>query len=89
MPGKHSEWTILTCFLPIALAAATFEILVDPELVNLLVGDLGRGLGFAVPFVQELLMMSTLTVCYVVLCLALFGYFCVGFARSALPAQTK
>ena len=89
MLRKHPEWTILTGLIPVALAAGIFEILVDPELVNLLVSDLGRGLGFAAPFVQELLMMSTLTVCYVVLCLALLGYFSVGFARSALSAQTK
>ena len=63
MPSKHSEWTILTGFIPIALAAAIVEIVVDPELVDLLVGDLGRGLGFAGGFVQELLVMSTLTVC--------------------------
>lgn len=63
MLRKHLGCTILTGFIPIALAAAIFEILVDPELVNLLVGELGRGLGFAAPFVQELLMMSTLTVC--------------------------
>ena len=71
MPGTHSEWTILTGFVPIAVAVAIFEILVDPELVNLLVDDLGRGLGSALPFVQGSLMMSTLTVCYVVFCLAL------------------
>ena len=40
-------------------------------------------------FVRGLVLMSTFVACYVAVCLALLGYFSVGFARSALPAGSK
>ena len=71
--GQHSEWTILTGFLPAALAIAVFEVLIDPELVSILVDDLGRGLDSVPSFVRGLVLMSTFVACYVAVCLALLG----------------
>jgi len=87
--GQHSEWTILTGFVPAALAIAVFEVLIDPELVGILIDDLGRGLDSVPSFVRGLVLMSTVVACYVAVCLALLGYFSVRFARSALPAASK
>ena len=87
--GQHSEWVILTGFLPAALAIAVFEVLIDPELISILIDDLGRGLHFVSSFVRGLVLMSTFVACYVAVCLALLGYFSLGFARSGLPADSK
>ena len=87
--GQHSEWTILIGFLPAALAIAVVEVLIDPELVSILIDDLGSGLDSVSSLVRGLVLMSTFLACYVAVCLALLGYFSVRFARSALPAGSK
>ena len=71
---------ILTGFLPAALAIAVFEVLIDPELVSILIDDLGRGLDSLSSFARGLVLMSTFVACYVTVCLA-----CWDTSRSDSP----
>ena len=79
----------MTGFLPIGLGIAVFEVLIDPDLVDFLIDDLAEGLVSTSSFVQGLLMMSTVVFCYIVLCLALLGWFSAAFARCDLTAEGK
>ena len=76
-------------FVPVVLGTAVFELMIDPQLVQILIEDLGSGLEPGSAFVRGLLMMSTAVFCYLALCLALLGYFLSGFARSTLTAESK
>ena len=86
---QDSAWVILTGLIPVALAGAVIEILVAPELVDLLARDLAQGVASSPPYVEGVILVSTLAVCYLSLCIALLGYYGAGFARSALPRSTK
>ena len=86
---QDSAWVILTGLIPVALAVAVIEILVAPELVNLLARELAQGVASSPPFVEGVILVSALAICYLSLCIALLAYFCTGFARSALPRSTK
>ena len=86
---QDSAWVILTGLIPVALAGAVIEILVAPELVDLLTRDLAQGVASSPPYVEGVIFVSTLAICYLSLCIALLGYYCAGFARSALPRPTK
>ncbi len=85
----HSEWKLLVGVLPALLSVVTVELLVGPEVVELLVGRLVQGVDAEPRFARGVIMMSALTVCYVALCLALLAYYCGGVAASLLPGDRK
>ena len=86
---EHSEWKLLVVVVPALLSVLTVELLVGPELVELLVGRLAQGVDAQPRFARGMIMMSALTVSYVALCLALLAYYCNGVAASTLPASRK
>ena len=85
----HSEWRLVVGVVPALLAVVTVELLVGPEIVELLVGRLVEGVDAEPRFARGMIMMAALTVCYVALCLALLAYYCSGVAASDLPADRK
>ena len=85
----HSEWKLLVGVVPAALAVVTVEVLVGPEVVELLVDQLLQGVDAQPRFARGMIMMSALTVSYVALCLALLAYYCGGVGASPLPADRK
>ena len=85
----HSEWRLLVGVVPALLAVVTVELLVGPEVVELLVGQLVQGVDAQPRFARGMIMMSALTVCYVALCLALLAYYCSAVGASPLPADRK
>ena len=85
----HSEWRLVVGVVPALLAVVTVELLVGPEIVELLVGRLVEGVDAEPRFARGMIMMAALTVCYVALCLALLAYYCSGVAASVLPADRK
>ena len=87
--AEHSEWKLLVVVVPALLSVLTVELLVGPELVELLVGRMVQGVDAQPRFARGMIMMSALTVSYVALCLALLAYYCNGVAASALPAGRK
>ena len=87
--AEHSEWKLLVVVVPALLSVLTVELLVGPELVELLVGRMAQGVDAQPRFARGMIMMSALTVSYVALCLALLAYYCNGVAASALPASRK
>ena len=87
--AEHSEWKLLVGVVPALLSVLTVELLVGPEVVELLVGRLVQGVDAQPRFARGMIMMSALTVSYVALCLALLAYYCNGVATSALPANRK
>ena len=87
--NEHSEWKLLFGMVPALLSVVTVELLVGPEVVELLIGRLVQGVDAQPQFARGMIMMSALTVGYVALCLALLAYYCNGVAASALPANRK
>ena len=85
----QSEWRLLVGVVPALLAVLTVELLVGPEVVELLVGQLVQGVEAQPRFARGMIMMSALTVSYVALCLALLAYYCGGVGASPLPADRK
>ena len=85
----HSEWRLLVGVVPALLAVVTVELLVGPEVVELLVGQLVQGVDAEPRFARGMIMMSALTVSYVALCLALLAYYCSAVGASPLPAGRK
>ena len=85
----RSEWRLLVGVVPAALAVVTVEVLVGPEVVELLVGRLVQGVDAQPRFARGMIMMSALTVCYVALCLVLLAYYCSGVGAGPLPADRK
>ena len=85
----QSEWRLLIGVVPALLAVVTVEVLVGPEVVELLVGQLVQGVDAQPRFARGMIMMSALTVCYVALCLALLAFYCSGVGGSPLPADRK
>lgn len=88
-PAGHSEWRLLVAVVPALLAVVTVELLVGPEVVELLAGRLAQGVDPQPRFARGMIMMSALTICYVALCMALLAYYCNGVAASALPARRR
>ena len=86
---QDSAWMILTGLIPVGLAVAVIEILVAPELIDLLSSDLAQGVTSRPSYVEGVIFVPTLTICYFSLCIALLVFLCTGFARSALPRSTK
>lgn len=85
----HSEWRLVVGVAPALLAVVTVELLVGPEVVELLVGRLVQGVDAEPRFARGMIMMAALTVCYVALCLALLAYYCCGVVASPLPPDRK
>ncbi len=85
----HSEWRLLVGVLPVLLSVATVELLVGPEIVELLIGRLVQGLDAEPRFARGMILMSALTVLYVAFCVGLLAYYCGGVAASPLPASRK
>lgn len=83
------EWKLAVSVVPALISVLTIELLVAPELVDLLVDRLVQGVEARPRFAPGVIMMSALTVCYVALCLALLGYSCHGVATSTLPPERK
>ena len=88
-PAGHWEWRLLVGVVPALLSVVTVELLVGPEVVELLVGRLVQGVSAEPRFARGMIMMSALTVFYVGLCLALLAYYCGGVAASRLPVDRK
>lgn len=85
----QSEWMLLVGVVPALLAVLAVDLLVGPEVVELLVGQLVQGVEAQPRFARSMIMMSALTVSYVGLCLALLAYYCCGVGASPLPADRK
>ena len=85
----QSEWRLLVGVVPALLAVLTVELLVGPEVVELLVGQLVQGVEAQPRFARGMIMMSALTVSYVALCLALLAYYGGAVGVSPLPADRK
>ena len=83
------EWKLAVSVVPALISVLTIELLVAPELVDLLVDRLVQGVEAQPRFAPGVIMMSALTVCYVAICLALLGYSCHGIATSTLPPERK
>lgn len=88
-PTERSEWKLLVGVVPALLSVVTVELLVGPEVVELLVGRLVQGVDAQPQFARHMILMSGLTACYVTLCIALFAYDCNGVATSGLPVARK
>ena len=88
-PAAHSEWGLLVAVVPALLSVVTVELLVGPEVVEMLAGRLAQGVDPQPRFARGMIMMSALTICYVALCMALLAYYCNGVAASALPARRR
>ena len=86
---EHSEWKLFFGMVPALLSVVTVELLVGPEVVELLIGRLVQGVDAQPQFAQGMIMMSALTAGYVALCLVLLAYYCNGVATSALPTNRK
>ena len=88
-PAAHSEWGLLVAVVPALLSVVTVELLVGPEVVEMLAGRLAQGVDPQPRFARGMIMMSALTICYVALCMALLAYYCSGVASSALPGRRR
>ena len=87
--AAHFEWRLVVGAVPAVLAMVTVELLVGPEIVELLVCRLVEGVDAEPRFARGMIMMAALTVCYVALFMALLAYYRRGVAASVLPVKRK